>query len=135
MRHRKKKLKLNRTAEHRKALLLSLTTELFKHETIKTTLAKAKMARGLIERLISLAKVNSLANHRRIVSFISNKEMVKKLEREIAPNFSVRQGGYTQIIKLGRRHGDSAEMAIIKLVKRELPQKNISPTIGEEVSN
>jgi large subunit ribosomal protein L17 len=126
MRHRKKKLKLNRTAEHRKALLLSLAKEVFKHETIKTTLAKAKMAKGLIEKLISLAKVNSLANHRRIGSFISDKEIVKKLEREIAPIFSARPGGYTQIIKLGRRHGDSAEMAIIKLVKSQLPQKEES---------
>lgn len=123
MRHRRKRLKLNRTAEHRKALLLNLASEVFKHGMIKTTLAKAKMARSLIERLISLAKVNSLANHRRIGSFIHDKEIVKKLEREIAPSFSHRPGGYTQIIKVGRRYGDSAEMAVIKLVKRELPQK------------
>jgi len=122
MRHRKLSKRLSRPTAHRKALLSNLVKSLFEHERITTTLPKAKVASGVAERMITLAKVKNLASQKRAVSFLGHPEIVKKLFKEIGPRFLDRQGGYTRVIRLGRRPGDRAFMAILELVsKAEIP--------------
>jgi len=116
MRHRVRGRKLGRTASHRAALLSSLATSLLKHKRIKTTLAKAKEARSYVESLITKARKNSLHARRQIMSVIHDKEVVKELFNEIIPKIGERPGGYTRVVKLGNRIGDSASMAVIELV-------------------
>ena len=116
MRHRVRHRKLGRTASHRAALLSSLTTSLLKHKRIRTTLAKAKEARSYVESLITKARKNSLHARRQIMSVIHDKEVVKELFNEIIPKIGERPGGYTRVVKLGNRIGDSASMAVIELV-------------------
>lgn len=116
MRHRKKVKKLGRTASHRRATLRNLASALINHHQIKTTLAKAKAARSNIEKLITTGKKDSVHARRQAFKFLQNRTLVKKLFDEIAPSFSDRNGGYTRIVKLGPRTGDSAEMAILQLV-------------------
>lgn len=123
MRHRKAFNKLNRTASHRKALLSNLATQLFMHERIKTTTAKAKALRPVVERLITFAKKGTLAARRQVLRTVRDKVVVRKLFDEIAPAFSDRQGGYTRIVKLGQRPGDGAELSVIELVGFEGIQK------------
>ena len=116
MRHRIKGRKLNRTASHKKALIRNLANQLFEHKEIKTTTAKAKEARVTVERLITYAKKGETHHRRLAFSFLRQKESIKTLFDEIAPTFAERQGGYTRVIKLGRRQGDGAHMAILQLV-------------------
>ncbi len=116
MRHRVKGRKLNRTASHRAALMNSLATSLFKQKRIKTTVAKAKEARSFVDSLITKAKKNDLHAKRQIMSVIHDKEVVKEIFGEIVPKIADRPGGYTRVIKLGQRHGDAAELAILELV-------------------
>jgi large subunit ribosomal protein L17 len=116
MRHRIKGRKLNRTASHRKALIRNLANQLFEHKEIRTTTAKAKEARITIERLITYAKKGDTHHRRLAFGFLRHKESIKTLFDEIAPAYSERQGGYTRVIKLGRRQGDGAAMAILQLV-------------------
>lgn len=117
MRHRKAGRKLNRTSGHRRALYKNLITELFRHERIKTTEAKAKAVQGQAEKLITLAKRGDLHARRQVLRVISDKEVVDKLFHDLAPDFEGRPGGYTRIIKLGPRPGDAAPMAILELVE------------------
>jgi large subunit ribosomal protein L17 len=124
MRHRKSGRKLGRTASHRKALLISLCTALLKHKRIKTTVAKAKETRMVVEKIITRAKRASVVEDRsknvharRIVArYIKDKDVVRELFGEIAEKVATRAGGYTRIVKLGRRPGDGAELAFIELV-------------------
>ena len=116
MRHRKAFNKLNRTASHRKALLSNLATQLFMYKKIKTTAVKAKALRPVAERLITFAKKGTVAARRQVLRTVRDKKVVKELFDDIAPTFEDRQGGYTRIIKLGRRQGDGAELAYIELV-------------------
>ena len=116
MRHRKDHRKLSRTHEHRRALLRNLVTALFQYERIETTLAKAKEARRLAERMITFGKQGDVAARRHVSTFIFKPEIVGKLFDTIAPWYTERNGGYTRIIKLGNRLGDAAEMAMIELV-------------------
>ncbi len=116
MRHRKKTKKLGRTKAHRKALLSNLVNAIIQHQQIKTTLVKAKAARSAIEKLITVGKKNTVAARRQAFKFLQNHQLVKKLFDEIAPTFTDRNGGYSRIIKLGRRKGDGAELAILQLV-------------------
>jgi len=116
MRHRVGGKKLRRNPAHRRALLRNLVTSLLDKERIITTLAKAKAARPLAEKMITLAKKNTLHTRRQALGFIFKKEVVKKLFDELGPRFAEREGGYTRIIKLGPREGDGAEMAILELV-------------------
>jgi large subunit ribosomal protein L17 len=116
MRHRVRHRKLGRTASHRAALLSSLATSLLKHKRIRTTLAKAKEARSYVESLITKARKNSLHARRQIMSVIHDKDVVKELFNEIIPKIGERPGGYTRVVKLGNRIGDSASMAVIELV-------------------
>jgi large subunit ribosomal protein L17 len=132
MRHKVKGRKLNRTASHREALLRNLASSLFKHKRIKTTLAKAKEARGFVEHLITKARRNDLHSRRLIIQDIKEKDVVNELFNDIVPKIGDRPGGYTRVIKLGTRNGDAAAMAILELVdyndvisKREESKKEI----------
>lgn len=116
MRHRKKGRKLNRTASHKKAMLRNIANQLFEHKEIRTTTAKAKEARPTVERLITYAKKGDLHHRRLAFSFLRQKSSIKTLFDEIAPTFAEREGGYTRVIKLGRRLGDGAPMSILQLV-------------------
>lgn len=116
MRHRKKGRKFNRTSSHRKALLRNLANQLIEHKEIKTTTEKAKETRSTVERLITYAKKGDLHHRRLAFAFLGKKDSIKILFDEIAPAFSERQGGYTRVLKLGRRSGDAAPMSIIQLV-------------------
>lgn len=127
MRHRKSGRKLGRTHSHRKATLSNLATALFEHKKIKTTTAKAKELRSVAERLVTYAKKDSLHARRMVLRTIRDKEVVKSLFEEIAPKYEDRNGGYTRVIKLGRRSGDAAEVSIIELVGFESVQKKSAP--------
>jgi large subunit ribosomal protein L17 len=124
MRHRVSGYKLGRSGGHRTALRRSMVTELFRHERIKTTRTKAAAIRDEAERLITRAKVGTAAGESRAVSArrqaaarLNDPEIVKKLFDEIAPRYAARPGGYTRVVKLGPRHGDSAEMVFLELVE------------------
>lgn len=117
MRHQKAGRKLGRSGGHRKALYRNLIANLFRHERIKTTEAKAKAIRPLAEKLITLAKRGNLHSRRLAASRLSNPEMVKKLFDDLAPRYRDRFGGYTRMYKLGPRQGDGASMVLIELVE------------------
>ncbi|PYJ30821.1 MAG: 50S ribosomal protein L17 [Verrucomicrobia bacterium] len=116
MRHKKKTIKLGRTAEHRKALLANQVCSLIEHQRIKTTLAKAKAVRPLAERMVTLGKSGSIHARRTALATLRQKNAVKKLFNDIAPRSAERNGGYTRIVKLGQRTSDSAPMAFIEWV-------------------
>lgn len=117
MRHRISFRKLSRTHEHRRALLRNLVTSLFLHERIETTVAKAKEARRVAERMITFAKRGDISARRHVDSYVFDPAATRKLFDTIAPWYTERQGGYTRIIRIGRRLGDAGEMAIFELVK------------------
>jgi large subunit ribosomal protein L17 len=123
MRHRKTISRLSRTTAHRKATLANLSSALFERKHIKTTEAKAKATRRFSEKLISLAKSDSVHARRLAFQKLHQKKIVKVLFDEIAPNFIDRPGGYTRIIKLGQRPGDGAHMAVLELVGYEMASK------------
>lgn len=118
MRHRKSGRKLNKNSSHRKALFSNMVTSLFRHELIKTTLAKAKELRGHAEPLITLSKEDSVARRRKAFAKLRDREMVSKLFNELGPRYKGRPGGYLRIIKCGYRVGDAAPMAYVELVDR-----------------
>ncbi len=118
MRHRNSGRKLNRTSAHRKAMFQNMAISLLEHEIISTTLPKAKDLRGIVEPLISLAKIDSLANRRLAFNRLRDRKTVTKLFNEIGPRFNTRPGGYTRVLKAGFRPGDTAPMAILELVDR-----------------
>ena len=110
--------KLGRPTAHRKAMLRGMVTYLLENGSIETTLSRAKEVRAMAEKMITLAKTNTLASRRAALSYITKEKVVKKLFDEIAEDYSDRNGGYTAIYKLGPRRGDGAEMALIKLVDK-----------------
>jgi large subunit ribosomal protein L17 len=116
MRHQKKTVKLGRTAAHRKSLLANQVCSLIEHQRIRTTLAKAKAARPLAERMVTLGKNGSLHARRTAFAVLRQKTAVKKLFDEIAPRTADRNGGYTRIVKLGQRKSDSAPIAYLEWV-------------------
>lgn len=118
MRHRKSGRQLNRKSAHRAALFRNLAAALIEHEAIQTTLPKAKEMRRVVEPLITLAKVDTVANRRLAFSRTRSKEAVAKLFDEIGPRFRARPGGYLRILKAGFRSGDNAPMAYVELVDR-----------------
>ena len=116
MRHGDKNNNLSRTASHRKALLSNLACQLFQHKKIVTTLAKAKALRPYVEPLITKAKENTTHQRRIVFSYLQDKEAIKELFDVISPKIASRPGGYTRVIKLGKRAGDNAELGMIELV-------------------
>ena len=118
MRHQCSGRKFNRTSSHRKAMFQNMANSLLKHELIKTTLPKAKSLRGVVERLITLAKVDSVANRRLAFNRLRDRDMVTKLFNDLGPRSISRPGGYCRVLKCGFRPGDNAPMAIIELVDR-----------------
>ena len=118
MRHRQGLRKLNRTSEHRLAMLQNMCVSLLRHEAIKTTVPKAKELRRVVEPLITLAKVASVANRRLAFSRLRDRDIVTKLFNELGPRYQARPGGYTRILKMGFRVGDNAPMAFVELVDR-----------------
>jgi large subunit ribosomal protein L17 len=118
MRHQVAGRRLNRTSEHLQALLGNLVTALIQHEQIRTTLPKAKEARRVAERLITLAKDGTLHHRRHVARMIRDPGALAKLFGTLGPRFKARPGGYTRIVKLGRRLGDNAAMALLELVER-----------------
>lgn len=117
MRHAVAGRKLSRTSEQRWALYRNLVSDLIRYGKIVTTEAKAKEARSLAEKMITLGKEGSLASRRRALAFITDKKLVEKLFNELAPRFKERPGGYTRIVKLGRRVGDAAPLVQLELVE------------------
>ena len=108
--------KLGRPTAHRKAMLRGMVTLLLENGQVETTLTRAKEVRSIAEKMITLGKKNTLASRRSALAYITKEDVVTKLFSEIAPKYENRNGGYTQIFKMGPRRGDAAEMAIIKLV-------------------
>ena len=123
MRHKLSHRKLNRTSSHRKAMYANMSSALIKHEQIRTTLAKAKELRPIVEKLITLGKKGSLHARRNAISRLAPDAYIDKLFGEVAKRYENRNGGYTRIIKDGNRYGDSAPMAYIELVDRDIKAK------------
>jgi len=117
LRHRVAGRKLSRPTAHRWALYRNLVTDLIRYDKIVTTEAKAKEIRGLAEKMVTLGKEGSLASRRRALSFVTDKKLVDKIFSELAPRYMERPGGYTRIVKLGRRVGDGARLAQVEMVE------------------
>jgi large subunit ribosomal protein L17 len=123
MRHRVDLNRLGRKPSHRKALHKNMVTSLFKFERIKTTKPKARAVRRTAEKMITRAKIDNVHNRRTIAKKVNEKAVLNKLFKDIAPRFKKRPGGYTRILKLGRRIGDAAEMVLLELVERKEKEK------------
>ena len=108
--------KLGRTTDHRKAMLRGMVTFLLENGQIETTVTRAKEVRAVAEKMITIGKNDDLHSKRQVYAYVTKESVAKKLFDEIAPKYADRNGGYTQIVKIGPRRGDAAEMAIIKLV-------------------
>jgi len=122
MRHLKKGRKLSRTDSHRRATLRNLVTSLFEHDRIKTTDAKAKEARPIAEKMITFAKRGDLHARRQVLRFVISETVVERLFGTIAPAMAERNGGYTRILKVGRRAGDAAPISVLELVTAKEPE-------------
>lgn len=123
MRHQVKKGKLGRNTAHRRALLRNLVTSFLECERIRTTLAKARAARPVAEKMITLAKRGTLHARRQALAYMTKEAAVQKLFTELGPRFAERAGGYTRIVKLDKRAGDGASMAMLELVGTEFKKK------------
>ncbi|GLS24232.1 50S ribosomal protein L17 [Labrys miyagiensis] len=123
MRHGKAHRKFNRTAEHRKAMFENMAASLIKHEQIVTTLPKAKDLRPIVEKLVTLGKRGDLHARRQALAALQDEVIVKKLFDVLASRYKTRQGGYTRVLKAGFRHGDSAPVAVIEFVDRDVSAK------------
>jgi len=132
MRHGNGLRKLNRTSEHRQAMLRNMMNSLLEHEVIKTTVPKAKELRRVVEPMITLAKNPTVANKRLAFDRLRNRDIVSKLFNELGPRFQTRPGGYTRILKMGFRVGDNAPMALVELVDR--PDANESAADAQNAS-
>jgi large subunit ribosomal protein L17 len=108
--------KLGRTSDHRKAMLRGMVTFLLENGQIETTVTRAKEVRAVAEKMITIGKNDDLHSKRQVLSYVTKESVAKKIFDEIAPKYADKNGGYTQIVKIGPRRGDAAEMAIIKLV-------------------
>ncbi len=123
MRHRNSGRKLNRSSSHRKAMFANLAGSLIVHEQVVTTLPKAKDLRPIVEKLVTLAKRGDLHARRQAVAELRSVPVVKKLFETIGPRYKDRQGGYTRVLKAGFRYGDSAPIAVIEFVDRDVDAK------------
>jgi large subunit ribosomal protein L17 len=127
MRHGQGLRKLNRTSEHRQAMLRNMMNSLIEHEVIKTTVPKAKELRRVVEPMITLAKEATVANRRLAFNRLRNRDSVTKLFNDLGPRFKARPGGYTRILKMGFRVGDNAPMALVELVDRPAADEPTAP--------
>ena len=125
MRHGISSKKLNRTSEHRKALLMNMLNSLIKYEQIVTTLPKAKFLKPQADKIITLAKKNSLQNTRLLISKLQDIKSANKVKKTLSKRYVNRKGGYTRIIKAGYRYGDKAPMAVIEFVERDVEAKRV----------
>ena len=125
MRHGLGHRKLNRTAEHRKALFKNMLNSLIKYEQITTTLPKAKELKPLIDKVITIGKKNNLSNKKRLFSKLQDKSSVVKIFDVLSSRYQKRKGGYSRVLKAGFRYGDDSPMAIIELVDRDVEAKKI----------
>ncbi len=123
MRHRTSGRKLNRTSSHRKAMFANMAAALIKHEQIRTTLPKAKDLRSVVDGLITLGKRGGLHDRRRALSVLKDRQLTDKLFSTLAERYTSRKGGYTRVLRAGFRYGDSAPMAVIELVDRDIDAK------------
>ena len=135
MRHGMSGRKFSRTSAHRKAMFDNMAAALIKHEQITTTLPKAKDLRPIVEKLITLGKRGGLHCRRQALSMLQDTKVTEKLFSTLAERYAARQGGYIRILKAGFRHGDSAAMAVIELVDRDVAAKGLdSGPVGEEAA-
>ena len=125
MRHGMSNKKLNRTSEHRKALLMNMLNSLIKYEQITTTLPKAKFLKPQVDKIITLGKKNNLQNTRLLISKLQDSKSANKVKKTLSKRYENRKGGYTRIIKAGFRYGDKAPMAVIEFVERDVEAKRI----------
>ena len=134
MRHRMSGRKLNRTSTHRKAMFANMAVALLKHEQIKTTLPKAKELSPIVDKLITLGKLNTWHTRRRAHSMLRDDVTTAKLFDTLADRYAERDGGYTRVLKAGFRYGDSAPMAVIELVDRDPEAKgqDSGPVVEDE---
>jgi large subunit ribosomal protein L17 len=133
MRHGMVNKKLNRTSEHRKALLKNMLNSLIKYEQIKTTLPKAKFLKPQADKIITLGKKNTLHNTKILISQLQDTKLANKVKKTLSKRYEKRSGGYTRIIKAGFRYGDNAPMAIIEFVDRDVEAKRIDKKKKEPV--
>ena len=135
MRHGKVYRKLNRKPEHRRAMFANMAAALIKHEQIVTTLPKAKDLRPIVEKLVTLGKRGDLHARRQAVAELRDQAMVKKLFDVLGPRYKERSGGYTRVLKAGYRYGDSAPVAVIEFVDRDLEAKgqDSGPVVEKKV--
>src|SRR5438128_4029898 len=125
MYHGHKKRRFNRTAEHRKAMFANMSQALIKHEQIVTTLPKAKDLRPVVEKLVTLGKRGDLHARRQAIAQIKDVNLVRKLFDVLGPRYKDRNGGYTRVLKAGFRYGDSAPVAVIEFVERDVEAKGL----------
>src|SRR5512140_1291930 len=131
MRHGHGLRKLNRTSEHRLAMLRNIMNSLLEHEVIKTTVPKATALRSVVEQMITLAKQPTVANKRLAFDRLRDRDIVTKLFAELGPRYQARPGGYTRILKMGFRVGDNAPMALVELVDRPEPAASTEAPTAE----
>ena len=127
--------KLNRTSEHRKALLINMLNSLIKYEQIKTTLPKAKFLKPQADKIITLGKKDTLHNTKMLISQLQDSKSANKVKKTLSKRYEKRSGGYTRIIKAGFRYGDNAPMAIIELVDRDVEAKKVDKKKKDSVKD
>ena len=135
MRHRLGHKKLNRTSEHRKALIKNMLNSLIKYEQITTTLPKAKVLKPQADKIITLGKKNTLINTKALVSKLQDINSANKVKKTLAKRYEKRKGGYTRIIKAGFRYGDNAPMAVIEFVDRDVEAKRVNKKKKENLKD
>ena len=135
MRHKFGYKKLNRTSEHRKALIKNMLNSLVKYEQITTTLPKAKVLKPQADKLITLGKKDTLQNIRRIISKLQDEGSASKVRKTLSKRYENRKGGYTRIIKAGFRYGDNAPMAVVEFVDRDVEAKKVDKKKTENIKD
>ena len=135
MRHKMGYKKLNRTSEHRKALIKNMLNSLVKYEQITTTLPKAKVLKPQADKLITLGKKDTLQNTRTLISKLQDEASASKIRKTLSKRYENRKGGYTRIIKAGFRYGDNAPMAIIEFVDRDVEAKRVDKQKKDQSEN
>ena len=135
MRHRFGYKKLNRTSEHRKALIKNMLNSLIKYEQITTTLPKAKVLKPQADKIITLGKKNTLQNSKTLITKLQNSKLAEKVKKTLAKRYEKRSGGYTRIIKAGFRYGDKAPLAVIEFVDRDVEAKKVDRKKKEAKKN